>query len=154
MPQTSILCQFGRWFFQITSQERENYVTSEHAAVGKPQDRGGEKFLGEIAHICAVIFYFFLVWPAWEHLLLCKCWVWTPGLIPLSGAARPLGVTSLSARVCVVDNGMDGSRITLSRTKESSCARWKAGVAHDRICWASVIHTVHLAAEITFRSKN
>lgn len=85
-------------------------------------------------HLCTDFQYIFLVCPAWEHPLLCKCSVWTLGLIPLSRAARPLGVTSLSVCVCVLDNGMDGSRITLGRTKESSCARWKARAADDWIC--------------------
>lgn len=61
-------------------------------------------------HTFAHDFYFSpLVCPAWEHLLLCKCWVWTPGLVPLSGTVRPLGAVSPCVRACGLGNGVDSS---------------------------------------------
>lgn len=55
--------------------------------------------------------YFFLSVCPWEVLLLCKCRVWTPwtGFIVWSSLSPVCNIPA-----CVLDNGMDGSQITLA----------------------------------------
>lgn len=128
---------------------------------------GGNFFLNDV-HSLSVNFwvkphtfvqwflFFHSVCPAWERLLLCKCWVWTPGLVPLSGAARPLGATSPSVRtrVCWITGWKAGA----SRWAEQKKAA--AHMGRESIGWldllrflASVIHMDHSPCETSFNTK-